>query len=97
MSDASSCAAWLLPAPDARGHVSRAAWLARRVSDAAGSSWAFDVLFELPLFSDVLVGTGLQSFLESTGVDELMITSHIYALEAKMRCYELVAALFDTN
>ncbi|MGN6402508.1 MAG: LLM class flavin-dependent oxidoreductase [Flavisolibacter sp.] len=43
------------------------------------------------------VQTGLQSFLESTAVDEIMITSHIYSLEAKMRCYELVAALFETN
>lgn len=39
----------------------------------------------------------LQSFLERTGVDEVMITSHIYSLEAKLHCYELVASLFDTN
>jgi luciferase family oxidoreductase group 1 len=43
------------------------------------------------------VKTGLQSFLEGTGVDEIMITSHVYSLEAKMRCYELIAALFDTK
>jgi luciferase family oxidoreductase group 1 len=42
------------------------------------------------------VQTGLQSFLQTTGVDEIMITSHIYSLEAKMHCYELVAPLFDT-
>jgi hypothetical protein len=40
------------------------------------------------------VKTGLQFFLEATGVDEIMITSHIYSLEAKMYCYELVASLF---
>lgn len=39
----------------------------------------------------------LQSFLEKTGVDEIMITSHIYSLEAKMHCYELVAPLFETK
>jgi luciferase family oxidoreductase group 1 len=38
---------------------------------------------------------GLQSFLERTGVDEIMITSHVYSLESKMHCYELVAALFE--
>jgi luciferase family oxidoreductase group 1 len=43
------------------------------------------------------VKTGLQSFLGSTGVDEIMITSHIYSLEAKMHCYELVAPLFQTE
>jgi luciferase family oxidoreductase group 1 len=40
------------------------------------------------------VKAGLQSFLERTGVDEIMITSHIYSLQAKMHCYELVAPLF---
>lgn len=44
-----------------------------------------------------VVKTGLQSFLEQTGVDEVMITSHIYSLEAKMHCYELVAPLFQTR
>jgi luciferase family oxidoreductase group 1 len=43
------------------------------------------------------VKTGLQSFLETTAVDEIMITSHIYSLEAKIRCYEMVAPLFETN
>jgi luciferase family oxidoreductase group 1 len=42
------------------------------------------------------VKTGLQSFLEGTGVDEIMITSHIYSLEAKMHCCELVAPMFQT-
>lgn len=43
------------------------------------------------------IKTGLQSFLERTGVDEIMITSHVYSLEAKMHCYELVAELFETK
>lgn len=44
-----------------------------------------------------IVKTGLQSFLEQTGVDEVMITSHVYSLEAKTHCYELVAPLFQTK
>jgi len=32
----------------------------------------------------------LQSFLNSTAVDEIMITSHVFDLKAKMRCMELV-------
>ena len=40
------------------------------------------------------VEKGLQSFLRSTGVDEIMITSHLYDLDAKKKCYELVAELF---
>jgi hypothetical protein len=43
------------------------------------------------------IKTGLQSFLEGTGVDEIMIASHLYSVEAKMRCYELVAPLFETK
>jgi luciferase family oxidoreductase group 1 len=43
------------------------------------------------------VKTGLKSFLERTGVDEIMIASHLYSLEAKVRCYELVASLFQTG
>ena len=38
----------------------------------------------------------LQSFVQSTGVNELMITSHLYDLGAKITCYELVAPLFKT-
>jgi luciferase family oxidoreductase group 1 len=41
------------------------------------------------------IEAGLKSFLERTGVDEIMITSHVYSLESKMHCYELVAPLFD--
>jgi luciferase family oxidoreductase group 1 len=43
------------------------------------------------------VEAGLQSFLERTGVDEVMITSHIYSLQAKLQCYEAVASLFHTD
>lgn len=43
------------------------------------------------------IKTELQSFLEKTGVNEIMITSHLYALEAKLRCYELVAPLFNIS
>jgi len=43
------------------------------------------------------IKTELQSFLDSTGVDEIMITSHVYSLEAKMHCYELVAPLFEQS
>jgi luciferase family oxidoreductase group 1 len=43
------------------------------------------------------VKAGLQSFLERTGVDEIMIASHLYSVEAKMRCYQLVAPLFQTR
>ncbi|RYZ22083.1 MAG: LLM class flavin-dependent oxidoreductase, partial [Sphingobacteriales bacterium] len=39
----------------------------------------------------------LQAFVKATGVSELMITSHVYSLEAKIRCYEAVAGLFKTN
>jgi luciferase family oxidoreductase group 1 len=42
-----------------------------------------------------ILKAGLQSFLERTGVNEIMITSHVYSLESKMHCYELVAALFE--
>lgn len=40
---------------------------------------------------------GLQSFLERTSVDEIMIASHIFSLEVKMHCYELVASVFETG
>jgi luciferase family oxidoreductase group 1 len=36
----------------------------------------------------------MQSFLDSTGVDEIMVASHIYNVEAKMRSLEIVASLF---
>lgn len=43
------------------------------------------------------VREGLQGFVDSTGVDELMITSHLYSLQAKVQCYERVAAMFNTG
>ncbi|NCI46585.1 LLM class flavin-dependent oxidoreductase [Sediminibacterium soli] len=36
----------------------------------------------------------LQSFLDTTGVDEIMTASHIYSVEKKQRSMELVAQLF---
>jgi luciferase family oxidoreductase group 1 len=36
----------------------------------------------------------LSSFLNDTGVDEIMVASHIYDLEAKKRSYELIAPFF---
>jgi luciferase family oxidoreductase group 1 len=43
------------------------------------------------------VKEGLQSFVQTAGINELMITSHLYNLDAKIRCYELVAPLFKTE
>jgi luciferase family oxidoreductase group 1 len=39
----------------------------------------------------------LQSFLNQTRVDEIMVASHIYNLEAKKRSYELIAPFFKTS
>lgn len=36
----------------------------------------------------------LQSFLDSTRVDEIMIAAHVYDLAAKMKSYELIAPFF---
>jgi luciferase family oxidoreductase group 1 len=36
----------------------------------------------------------LQLFVDQTNVDEIMVASHVYALEAKIHCYELIAPLF---
>ncbi|MGE5519337.1 MAG: LLM class flavin-dependent oxidoreductase [Candidatus Dadabacteria bacterium] len=43
------------------------------------------------------VKTGLQEFLSLTNVDEIMITSHLYDLEAKRHTYELIAPLFKCS
>lgn len=40
------------------------------------------------------VKEGLQTFLDETGVDEIMVTSHIYDLEAKKKSYEMIAPFF---
>jgi len=42
------------------------------------------------------VKEGLQAFVQSTGISELMITSHLFDLDAKVRCYEMVAPFFKT-
>lgn len=47
--------------------------------------------------SPATIKEGLESFLKATRVDEIMITSHIYSLEAKMHCYQLAAPLFKTR
>ncbi len=41
------------------------------------------------------VKDGLQRFLDKTGVNEIMVASHIYDLEAKMKSYGLIAPLFE--
>lgn len=42
------------------------------------------------------VQSGLQSFVQTTGVNELMITSHLYGLKEKIACFEIVAPFFDS-
>lgn len=37
----------------------------------------------------------LSDFVGATGVQELMITSHLYDLQAKITCYELIAPFFN--
>jgi luciferase family oxidoreductase group 1 len=44
-----------------------------------------------------VVRQGLQLFLEKTGVDEIMVTSHIYEHSVKMRSYEIIAPFFKRN
>ena len=43
------------------------------------------------------VSASLQSFLDKTGVDEIMVASHVFGLPAKMRSLELTASLFLTE
>lgn len=43
------------------------------------------------------VKADLEHFLNTTAVNEIMVTSHIYDLKAKMRCFEMVAWLFNTH
>ena len=40
------------------------------------------------------VQQGLQSFLDQTGVDEIMVASHIFEHSAKLKSYELIAPFF---
>ncbi len=44
--------------------------------------------------SEQTVQNGLQNFVDQTGVDEVMVASHIYDHEAKKHSYELVAKMF---
>lgn len=43
------------------------------------------------------VQKGLQAFLEKTGVDEIMVASHIYDHAAKLKSYELMAPFFKNR
>lgn len=40
------------------------------------------------------VKKGLQQFVGATGINELMITAHLYDLPAKLSCYQLLAPMF---
>lgn len=44
--------------------------------------------------NNTTVQHGLQEFLKTTGVDEIMITSHLYDLQAKQKSYALVVPFF---
>jgi len=44
--------------------------------------------------SAATVKRGLEDFLAQTGVDEIMVASHIYNQEAKLKSYETVASFF---
>jgi luciferase family oxidoreductase group 1 len=43
------------------------------------------------------VAQELTEFVANTGIDELMITTHVYDVKAKVRSLELTASLFKTN
>ena len=43
------------------------------------------------------LATELTSFMDHTAVDELMIATHIFDVDAKVRSLELTASLFKTN
>ncbi len=43
------------------------------------------------------VATELTSFVENTGVDEIMVTTHVFDVKAKIRSLELTASLFKTD
>lgn len=47
--------------------------------------------------STVNLGKQLTEFVENTGVDELMITTHVFDVKEKLRSFELTASLFRTN
>ncbi len=43
------------------------------------------------------LATELTSFAENTGVNEIMVTTHVFDVNAKIRSLELTASLFKTN
>jgi luciferase family oxidoreductase group 1 len=43
------------------------------------------------------IATELQSFVDKTAVDELMVTTHMFDVQTKMRSLELTGSLFKTN
>lgn len=43
------------------------------------------------------VQDSMQTFLDRTGVDEIMVTSHIYDHEARLRSYGIIAPFFKTS
>jgi luciferase family oxidoreductase group 1 len=47
--------------------------------------------------SETTVRSGLQAFVESTGVDELMVVSAIYEHMSRLRSYELLANMMSTT
>jgi len=40
------------------------------------------------------IGKSLQAFVDDTQVDEIMVASHLYDLDARMRSLELISSLF---
>ena len=43
------------------------------------------------------VAKALTEFAQTTGVDELMITTHVFDVDAKLRSFELAGSLFQSN
>ncbi len=43
------------------------------------------------------VKKGLQQFLDETGIDELMVVTHLYDHQAKLKSYELISDLFKKS
>jgi luciferase family oxidoreductase group 1 len=44
--------------------------------------------------SEETVHNSLQSFLATTGVDEIMVTTHVYEPNARLRSYEIISKFF---
>lgn len=47
--------------------------------------------------SSATVKSGLQAFVSETGVDEVMVVSHLYDLQAKLQSYHLISNLFTKS